>query len=70
MKLYVNGNLEAYRNNATNCFPPTPVPFYQFRVARHGGGGTGFFPGIVDEVRIYTRVLSDKEIKALYEATK
>jgi hypothetical protein len=26
--------------------------------------------GIIDEVRIYNRALSDSEIKALYEATK
>jgi len=28
------------------------------------------FLGLIDEVRIYNRVLSDKEIKALYEATR
>jgi len=29
-----------------------------------------FFDGIIDEVRVYNRALSDSEIKALYEATK
>ncbi|MEM5812018.1 MAG: LamG domain-containing protein [Candidatus Aenigmatarchaeota archaeon] len=29
-----------------------------------------FFNGLIDEVRIYNRALSDDEIKALYEATK
>jgi hypothetical protein len=28
------------------------------------------FKGLIDEVRIYNRALSDSEIKALYEATK
>jgi prepilin-type N-terminal cleavage/methylation domain-containing protein len=29
-----------------------------------------YFPGLIDEVRIYNRALSDSEIKALYYATK
>jgi len=29
-----------------------------------------FFKGLIDEVRIYNRALSDSEIKVLYEATK
>jgi len=29
-----------------------------------------YFPGLIDEVRIYNRALSDEEIKTLYEATK
>jgi hypothetical protein len=28
------------------------------------------FKGLIDEVRIYNRALSDAEIKALYDATK
>jgi hypothetical protein len=28
------------------------------------------FPGLIDEVRVYNRALTDAEIKALYEATK
>jgi hypothetical protein len=31
---------------------------------------TAFFDGIIDEVRVYNRALSDSEIKALYEATR
>ncbi|MFH7881016.1 MAG: DUF2341 domain-containing protein, partial [Candidatus Aenigmatarchaeota archaeon] len=30
--------------------------------------GDGYFPGIIDEVRIYNRALSDTEIQALYQA--
>jgi len=32
--------------------------------------GSGNFPGIIDEVRIYNRALSDVEIKSMYNATK
>jgi hypothetical protein len=38
------------------------------------GGQTGvtwyFTRGLIDEVRIYNRALSNAEIKALYDATK
>jgi hypothetical protein len=34
------------------------------------GGGFGTWPGLIDEVRLYNRALSDAEIKALYDATK
>jgi hypothetical protein len=29
-----------------------------------------FFNGLIDEVRVYNKALSDSEIKALYDATK
>lgn len=32
--------------------------------------GTYYFNGLIDEVRIYNRALSDEEIKAIYEANK
>jgi prepilin-type N-terminal cleavage/methylation domain-containing protein len=35
-------------------------------IAKH----SGVFVGLIDEVRIYNRALSDAEIKALYDATK
>ncbi len=34
------------------------------------GGGANYFSGLIDEVRIYNRALSESEIKAIYEATK
>jgi hypothetical protein len=30
----------------------------------------GWFNGLIDEVRLYNRALSDAEIKAIYDATK
>jgi len=35
-----------------------------------GNSFRGYFPGLIDEVRIYNRALSNEEIKALYEATR
>jgi type II secretory pathway pseudopilin PulG len=39
------------------------------KIARHDSWNTNF-NGIIDEIRIYNRALSDAEIKAIYEATK
>jgi len=27
-----------------------------------------YFPGMIDEIRVYNKALSDTEVKALYEA--
>jgi hypothetical protein len=36
-----------------------------------GDRGDGrYFPGLIDEVRIYNRALTNQEIKAIYDATK
>jgi hypothetical protein len=38
-------------------------------IGRNPGFGE-YFPGLIDDVRVYNRALSDSEIKALYDATK
>ena len=43
--------------------------YYTWNTIGHYGWGS-YWPGLIDEVRIYNRALSDAEIKALYEATK
>jgi len=35
-----------------------------------GKYGTEYFNGLIDEVRMYNRALSEAEIKAIYNATK
>jgi hypothetical protein len=35
-----------------------------------GGDSDGWFPGLIDDVRIYSRALSASEISALYNAEK
>jgi hypothetical protein len=48
-----------------------PVPQTLFFIGGSDiGGGFGTWPGLIDEVRLYNRALSDAEIKALYDATK
>jgi len=60
IRLYVDGRFD--NNVPTSSSSGGPVgPFY-----RIGTNGCGYFPGIIDEVRIYNRALSEEEIKALY----
>jgi hypothetical protein len=45
-------------------------PFISTRNLQIGSEYAGFYQGLIDEIRIYNRALSDSEIKALYEASK
>ncbi len=61
---YVDG---IFRNSITiNGTLPTT---YTWNTIGHQGWGA-YWPGLIDEVRLYNRALSDAEIKALYDATK
>ena len=63
--IWVDGVLDATQSRATS--PNTNTQ--QFTVGHDGsnlGVGTGQFPGSVDDVRVYNRVLSSQEIKLLY----
>ena len=63
-KLGINGNMMSFEI-ATSSYD-TCVYGWRFGYRLYGD----YFPGLIDEVRIYNRALSDAEIKALYEATK
>jgi hypothetical protein len=66
LKLYKNGILVSQRTDI-------PAPTYDTSKVFIGERGDHFmhtFKGLIDEVRIYNRALSDAEIKALYETTK
>ena len=58
LKLYVNGEVRSARNL------PTAMPVQSSGTFRIGGGnkGTDFFDGVIDDVRVYNRVLSEKEL--------
>ena len=61
IKFYVNGVQTSLTSSAV---PTTPTNY--FRV----GSQTGirFFPGLIDEVRVYNRALTPTEIRQLYKA--
>jgi hypothetical protein len=65
-KIYRNGQLiKTFNYGPATIVRGSAKPLYI-----SGGGGGGFFKGVIDEVRLYNRALSDAEIKALYDATK
>jgi type II secretory pathway pseudopilin PulG len=63
LKIYINGQKLQEGNPSTPYILTTDL-----LIGRRGIGS--FFQGVIDEVRIYNRALSDSEIKALYDATK
>ena len=67
VKKYFNGNFVAQRDYSA---VGTIVLGGAKGILLVSEGWTGTPQNFIDEVRIYNRVLSDQEIKALYEATK
>jgi len=65
---YVNGTLQA-TSVASGNITTTTYPL-AIGTTSNGTSIQNVIQGIIDEVRIYNRALSDSEIKTLYEATK
>lgn len=59
VRLYVNGELIG-----TDISGPTPVNLTGLMIGREKGDR--YFPGVLDEVRIYNRVLNDDEVMQNY----
>jgi hypothetical protein len=61
MKIYINGILDSQvSKNGTIVYDSNSLRIGSF------DGSNGLFNGIIDEIRIYNRTLSDEEIKQLY----
>jgi hypothetical protein len=59
--LYVDGKLED-----SSTVPPQSAPVTKCEIGRMwGAGGTEYFTGLLDDVRIYSRPLTEAEIQAL-----
>jgi hypothetical protein len=64
-KLYVDGALKATRNWTGSAGATTTTQ--GISIGRYtGSGGTPYFPGLIDEVRIYGRALSAAEVLGVY----
>jgi len=63
-KLYINGSLE----NSTNCDAPIESNSNQLTIGTNSTK-TNYFIGIIDDLRIYNRVLSEEEITTSYQST-
>ena len=64
---YVN-NVAYTQNTTAGTNVPFPLNNAGFTIGSHKGGGSAFsyFSGVLDDIRIYNRVLSSTEISALY----
>lgn len=66
MKLFLDGVVVA---STTKSGVITPGGS-NIGIARHPASAAQYFPGYIDEIRIYDRGFTDAEVTALYEATK
>ena len=64
MKVYVNGKLEG---EATNNVPIAPSDLELWIGGDDFGRPTDFFPGTIDEVRLYEKTLTEAEIQKVME---
>ncbi|GCE09241.1 glutaminase domain-containing protein [Dictyobacter aurantiacus] len=66
IKLYVNGTLVDTQSVGTawNAQGETVIGR-----GKYNGGPVDFWPGLIDDVRLYNRVLSDADVFSLYHAT-
>jgi hypothetical protein len=65
VSIYINGKFE--NSLAANITLAGGSSDNYLRIGRDGwDGGPAYFPGTIDDVRIYNRALSDNEIKQLY----
>ena len=67
IRIYVNGVLEA-TTYSPGGIATNPYPFYIGGMNAGGLGGRTYFPGVIDDVRLYTRALSAYEVQELHEA--
>jgi len=65
MKLFIDGKF-----NASISCNGLQTGTTKFRIGAHSSVGTYQANGLIDEVRIYNRALSDEEIKQLYEQSR
>ncbi len=70
LRIFVDGLLENIKNQSNYSGSNTNNYIWFAFTPNWCSGDVGWFDGIIDEVRIYNRALSESEIKAIYEATK
>ena len=66
LKLYIDGLLDSTDDSPGSCSNPN----INFQIGRWVGGSSQYFNGLIDEVRIYNRVLSAEEIRFHYNLLK
>lgn len=67
---YINGSSVSFSANTYTGGETFTNYLYGVNIGAYVGGPSNYFPGRVDDVRIYNRVLSAAEVSSLYSATK
>lgn len=67
MKVYINGKLEG---DAANAVPIAPSNLELWIGGDDLGNATDHFPGIIDEVRLYEKTLSEADIQKVMETSQ
>ncbi len=62
MRLFVNGT----KKNEITLLDGKMRSYNGFTIGKSVSGGEGFFNGTIDEIRLYNRILSEKEIQKSY----
>ncbi len=62
--IYINANLSSVTPSTGNVYSSNNAPIH---IGKTNPGNTFFFPGDIDDIRIYNRALSDSEIQELYQ---
>jgi hypothetical protein len=69
VKAYLNGSaVSLSANTFSSPGGALPTGSFGFLLGVYSDGTNSFFPGRIDEVRVYNRILSDSEISAIYSA--
>jgi hypothetical protein len=73
LRLYINGNEEVHQNQQGNIIPMLSESFLSIgsedgRTNCSNCPGTRYFKGLIDEVSIYNRALTEAEIQSIYSA--
>jgi hypothetical protein len=66
VRVYVNGVKNVFGSEGTGSCTNPINPIAPLTI----GKGDEYFPGLIDEVRLYNRALSDTEIKVLYQSAQ
>jgi hypothetical protein len=64
VKVFVNGSLDKTAAESSTSIPNTSS---QLVIGLLSGNGSGYFRGIIDDVRIYRKALSESQIQILYQ---
>ena len=68
-KIYIDGKLDTFQKNPKTVpmkHNDTDIHIGQLAVLEEPPYNEAYFDGLIDELRIYSRVLSDEEVRTLY----